>query len=446
VAQGASLDGTLSLKAASAAQLATWIGRPLPAPAGPDAVDATARIKAEQGRIALSGLRVALGKTVVAGSIVLEPAGARQHLGGSLQFSEFDFGQVLRRPGAPQPSLASPADAAPAATPPPHLPGAPAPATAPPPPGAPAQLPREARKTWSDDPIDTSLLKAFDADLDVSAGHLVYRDIRTGPGRLSIALKEGAAIIKLEDIELYSGRGRGMLTLAANDDALTTAANLQLDGVAIQPLLTDALRVSWLEGRGAIALTLAGKGLSERQIVETLNGTVEFSASDGAFVGLDAGKVVRSVQHARLPDLTVSPSEKTAYSELKGTFVVANGVARNRDLKLTSPQLQVTGEGTLKLAPREIDYTVRPKIIAGEPEPGAVLNIGSLEIPLSIVGPWEKPAFGIRGQEQLTNTIRKIGKNLGSPEVQEALKGLLQGGGEKRVRPRDLLDKLLKEK
>ena len=50
------------------------------------------------------------------------------------------------------------------------------------------------------------------------------------------------------------------------------------------------------------------------------------------------------------------------------------------------------------------------------------------------------------GQEQILEAVKEIGKNLKSDEVKEALKGLLGGGdGEKKVKPRDILEKLFKK-
>ena len=65
------------------------------------------------------------------------------------------------------------------------------------------------------------------------------------------------------------------------------------------------------------------------------------------------------------PASTPSPDEKTPFSELSGTFTVTNGIAKNQDLRLVSTHLQLNGEGTLDLGPRQIDYTVRTKIGGG---------------------------------------------------------------------------------
>ena len=421
---GVSLDGMLNLKAPSAQALADWLGKSLPKGADSDALTLSAQIKTERGRTTLTTLDAGLGANTMAGSLTLETGQGRSRISGNLQVSELDFGRLLLRPGR---SAAAAPDAPPSAAPPP------------------VPVKQADSKSWSDDPINLPVLGLLDAKLAVTAGRIIYKDVRTGRGRLSVALEGGLATVTLEDIELYTGRARGILTLDGTGEVLVTGANLKLDGVAIRPLLTDTLRFPWLEGRGSITLALAGQGLSERQIVETLNGKIEVTTANGAITGIDAGKIVRSLQQGRVPNLNPTPDDKTPFRELAGSFTVVNGVAKNQDLRLVSTHLQLNGEGTLDLGPRQIDYTVRAKVGSGAPEPGAVVNVGSLEVPVGIVGPWERPTFTIKGQEQLTGALKQIGKNLKSQDVKDAIKGLLRGDGEKRVRPRDVLEKLLKK-
>ena len=52
---------------------------------------------------------------------------------------------------------------------------------------------------------------------------------------------------------------------------------------------------------------------------------------------------------------------------------------------------------------------------------------------------------GIVNSEQASEAIRQIGKNLNTPEVREAVKGLLNGDGQQRPKARELLEKLLKK-
>jgi len=422
-----SVDGMLKLRAASARALGDWLGRPLPSKEDGDAIVLSTDLKATQSRVAFSNLQASIGSNTMAGSLVLDTQQQRRRLSGNLQVSELDFGKLLAKPkrndkaaSVPLPSAAQPQASAPLSK-------------------------REHDRGWNDDPLNLSILGLLDGNLVVSAQRLVHKEIKTGPARFTVTLEGGVARVALEEVDLYGGRARGLLTLDGSGDVLVASNNLILDRVALRPLLTDALQFPWLEGSGKIYLELAGQGLTERQIVESLNGKIEMSSSSGAIIGLDVGKVVRNLQRARLPSLTLSPDEQTPFSELAGTFTVTNGVARNQDLRLVSTHLQLSGEGSLDLGPRQIDYTVRAKIGGGAPDPDATLKVGTLEVPVSIVGPWEKPSFGIKGQEELTGAVRQIGKNLKSREVRDALKGLLQGDGEKRVKPRDLIDKLLKK-
>lgn len=427
---GIALDGTLKLQAASARALADWLGRPLPAHDDSDAAALSAGLKMSQGQVMISNLQANVGAATMAGSLTLDTQQQRRRLSGNLQLSELDFGRLLVSPGRDR-SAAPPGAAAP-------------PAAAPPPTSAPP--PRQGKdRGWRDDTINLSILRLLDANLTVSARRLIHREIKTGPAQFTVGLEGGVARLSLEDVELYGGRARGFLTLDGSGDVLVAGSNLILNRVALRPFLADALQFPWLEGSGNIYLELAGQGLTERQIVEGLNGKVEITSVDGAIVGLDISKIVRSLQQARLPSFSPSPDEKTPYSELAATFNVTNGVAKNHDLKLTGANLHLSGEGTLDLGPRQIDYTVRTKVGGGAPEPDATIKVGTLEVPVSIVGPWDKPTFGIKGQEQLTGALKQIRKNLKSQDVRDAIKGLLQGDGEKRVKPRDLIEKLLKK-
>ena len=51
----------------------------------------------------------------------------------------------------------------------------------------------------------------------------------------------------------------------------------------------------------------------------------------------------------------------------------------------------------------------------------------------------------MKGQEQILEAVKEIGKNIKSKDVEDALKGLFGGGDGQRVKPRDLLEKFLKK-
>ena len=335
LAAGLSVDGTLKLQAASARALGDWLGRPLSSNEDRDVVAVSTELKATQSQVTLSNLQASIGPYTMAGSLVLDTQQQRRRLSGNLQVSDLDFGKLLAKPKRNGTAASVPS----------------APSAAVPPVSAPSSK-RGRDRGWSDDPINLSILGLLDANLTVSAQRLIHREIKTGPA----PLYRGAGRRHCQNSRWRRSNSTAAAPGASSRSTeaamcLWPAINLILDHVALRPLLADALQFPWLEGSGKIYLELAGQGLTEHQIVESLNGKIEMASSDGAIIGLDIGKILRSLQRARLPSLTPSPDEKTPFSELAGTFTVTNGVAKNQDLRLVSTHLQLSGEGSLDSRP-----------------------------------------------------------------------------------------------
>ena len=297
VAAGLALDGLVDVKAPSLHGLASWAGGQMDAgqqDAG--ALSLSSSLAAADGRMSLSRLTATLGATSLDGALTIETKGVRPHVSGNLQLSELDLARMLVRSGPP---VASQPAARPQADPIDDiLRRADTPAKAP---QQGRELPKRAGagSGWSDERLDFSSLALADANLALSVARLVHRDVKTGPSRLSLKLEDRVADLALEEMQLYGGRGRGILRLDGSGGVPAASANLILDGVSAQPLLKDALGFDWLEGRSTITLALAGQGTSERQIVETLNGKVDMATVNGAINGIDVGKLLRSIERGR---------------------------------------------------------------------------------------------------------------------------------------------------
>ena len=432
VSAGLALEGRIRLKSPSAQKLGSWVGKPIAAGRDTGALALSSSLTGGNDRIALADLEATLGDTSLNGSLAIETKAARPYVSGTLRLSQLDIGGILIRPG---PDAAAP-DSRPSQA-------------------APRKVPQVrgftkqpgGKADWSDDLIDLAPLGLADADLALSADRLLYKDMKTGPVRLSLQLKDSVAKLALQEMLLYEGRGRGVVTLDGRGQTPATTANLMLEGISARPLLTDALGLDWLEGQSTIAVAIAGQGVTERQIITTLNGKVDMATANGSIDAVDVAKILRGIEQGRFAGLRVAAGEKTPFSELAGSFTIANGVADNQDLRLVSTNLRVTGAGSFNLPARSLDYTVRPKIAnLNATTERAVINLSNVEIPVRIEGPWEKPNISVAGQEQILEAMKQIGKSLKSQEVEDAIKGLLGGGdGQQKVKPRDILEKLFKK-
>ena len=248
-------------------------------------------------------------------------------------------------------------------------------------------------------------------------------------------------------MQLYDGRGRGTLTLDGSSQMPVTGANLTLEGISAQPLLKDALGFDWLEGRSTIALALAGQGVSERQMVETLNGKVDMATINGAIVGVDVGKVLRNIERGRLDLQHLARARRRLSASSPARYTIANGVAQNQDLRLVSPRVFASPARAPSTSPSaQLDYTVRPEDRRRVTIGARVVNLTDVEIPVRIEGAWDKPDFtdqgpgadhrGDEADRQEHQVAGRRGRAQGSAR---------QGRRPAAVKPRDLLEKFLKK-
>jgi AsmA protein len=436
IGAGLALKGTLDLKSTSLETLGAWAGsKPLAAVREAGVLAFSSSLTFDNGRMALADLTGTLGDTSLSANLAIEPRPTRPYASGTLHLSALDLGGLLIRPASnavPEPVLSEPR-----------------PAAAGPPKGPQVRgfTKRAGGADWSDDRIDPSPLTLADADLAVAADRLVYKDVKTGPVRLALALDDSVARLTLREVTLYEGRARGVASLDGRGQAPAVTVNMLLEGVSAQPLLKDALGFDWLEGKSTLTVALAGQGASERQIVATLNGKIDLAANNGTIDAIDVGKILRGIEQGRFAGLRVAQGEKTPFSELAGSFTLANGIADNQDLRLVSPNLRITGAGSFNLPARSLDYTVRAKVATlNASTERAVINLSNVEIPVRIEGAWDRPTFSLAGQEQILEAVKQIGKSIKSQDVQDAIKGLLgEGDGQQKVKPRDILEKLLKK-
>ncbi|HEX5957046.1 MAG TPA: AsmA family protein, partial [Hyphomicrobiaceae bacterium] len=278
----------------------------------------------------------------------------------------------------------------------------------------------------------------------VSIKRLAYENWRLGPGSLGVDADAGIAKLTVRDLGLYGGRANGTVTLDMTGTTRAVKTDLHLTGIAVQPLLKDAAGVDWLDGTGTLNLALEALGLSEPELLQSLRGRVQLAVADGGVSGLDVDRSLRELQRGRLDRLAPRRGDRTLFQTLSASFDIAEGIAGNEDLKLVSTHVRLEGAGKIELGPRRIDYTLQTRIEGGAPAQGGGIGIGTLEVPVAITGALDRPRFSIKGQEELTDTLEKIGRNLKSREVQDAIQGLLSGDKSKRVKPADLLEQLLK--
>jgi AsmA protein len=397
----AKLVGTVNLSVPSVRGLAKWLGVPFEAPGtgfGPLSIQG--KIATADAKMAFTEATISLDTIKGTGALTIDSHGARPALSGQLNLDKLDVNPYL--PPAPGTAAAAPNSAA-------------APAGSAPTPGAPA--PQAATSNgWSDAPIDLSGLKAADADFDLSANAILYRKIEIGKSALALHLKDGRLEADLTEMALYQGKGQGKVVADGSAADPSVAAAFNLAGVAIQPLLRDAAGLDRLTGSGGFVLDVAGHGRSQRDIIAALSGKGSLDLANGTIAGVNLVAFMKNMAD------TVTGGQgggnETKFGSLTGTYTIANGIVHNDDLKLTSPELPMTGAGTIDLPRRQVDYKLTPSVA------------GILAVPVNITGPWDDLSYRPDLAGMAKDLAQDPGKALGALKGQgsnakDLLKGLL---------------------
>lgn len=448
-------DGKLDFKSSNVRGLAALAGVGLGSGAGFGPATLTGRLKTAGSRMTLDDARLALDDVAATGTLGLDTGAARPRVSANLKVGELNLNPyIAARDGAASSPAAKYAPAGKSSATDPNAPGSiddllnrPAPKAA-----APQVRGFTQRAGWSEEPIQLAGLNLIDADVKLQFAKLRYREIKVGPTRVSTALAGGILKTVFEDVEFYEGRGRGALTVDATGAVPRFGANVVADGVSALPLMKDAAGNAWLAGTAKISLAVTGIGGSQKAMMDSLAGKADVTFNNGAIVGWNLAQIIRGLKQGQFTGFDRVETAKTDFSEMSSTWEIAEGVAQNQDLKLNSPLVRVTGAGRVALGARQIDYSLKPKLVASLDGQGATQGLAGLEIPLKVRGSWDKPEIvpeigGIlKDPEKAIGAIKEIGKQFKGKNAGEIVGKVLGDNPETAKKANDLLNKLLKPK
>jgi AsmA protein len=389
------LDGDTTLDISSLRELATWTGGSLPPTSGGlGPLKISGKLAVAGARVKFSGAEIALDAIKAKGDLAVDASGQKPYIKGALDVDKLDLNPYLP-PEQPASAATKPAAASGAPT------TAPTPASA------------AGNAGWSDQPLDVSGLKAANADFALTVGGIVFKKITIGKGALTVQLKDGKLAADLTEMALYEGGGKGAVRLDGAAAVPALEANFDLAKVQAQPLLRDAMDFERVSGNANGNVAVTAHGRSQRELIGSLGGKGALSFLDGAIKGINIGALVRNPIGA-IVDPASQKNEETDFSEMSGTFTIANGILKNTDLALKSPLLRVAGSGTVDLPQRTVNYRVDPKVALTAEGQGGKSDAAGIEVPVLVEGPFDHLTY----RPQLDALLK-------DPKALEGLKGLL---------------------
>jgi AsmA protein len=260
---------------------------------------------------------------------------------------------------------------------------------------------KPAAKSTADTPIDLSPLKKLNASGEAKIGWLKLANVKTSNVHVGVKAEGGIAQIAPFSADLYQGSMAGNLKVDARSTP-SIAFKQEMKGIAVGPLLVDAINNDMLDGKGNLNLDVTTQGASVGALKKGLNGTAALNLADGAIKGIDIAGTIRGVKDKLnvLKSQTSVESDKTKktdFSEMKASFVIKNGVAHNDDLTMKAPLFRITGSGDIDIANETINYVAKPTVVASlKGQGGADLDaLNGLTIPVKVTGTFSSPKYAM---------------------------------------------------
>ena len=245
------------------------------------------------------------------------------------------------------------------------------------------------------EPPDLSVLHKADIAGTLAVDELLVA--KAHAEKLEAAIRVGGGVLSLTSLaaDLYGGKLAAALELADKGKSLPPSYQFQakLDGVAIQPLLSELADFELLAGKARIEFQGRGQGLDADAMRRGLAGRGAFELRDGAVKGINIAQQIRDYKAILRGEEASGEVKQTDFTALTGTLSVADGIATNPDLNLMSPLLRVSGAGKADLVGEQLDYRLGVSLVGtSKGQDGKARDeLAGVTIPLMIRGPWSEP-------------------------------------------------------
>src|SRR6266851_406586 len=293
--------------------------------------------------------------------------------------------------------------------------------------GAPAAA-RGAPAAAAEEPIDLSPLKGLNLKGSLKIGELVVSNVKLEKIDIGTQASGGRLEINPLAASLYQGNLTGNASVNANTNRLALKA--QLGGVAIGPLLRDALNNDLLEGRGNVALDVQTGGATVSAMKKALSGGASLTLRDGALKGVNLDSAIRRAKSlgSKPAEQKAERAERTDFAELGASFVIKNGVAHNEDLSAKSPLLRLAGSGDIDIGANSIDYLVKASVVASSAGQGGkdLAELRGVTVPVKITGPLDAPRFRADLGAAAGDAVKQRAEEKLKERVQDRLKGIMK--------------------
>ncbi len=256
----------------------------------------------------------------------------------------------------------------------------------------------------------------------LSVGKMTLAGLDFSDARIGVAIRNGRLRVNPLTAKFYGGTYSGDITLDSSAAVPVLSLDEKIDSVTFQQLVADLVETESLSGTALGHLRLTGRGESSDDVLQSLNGDLGLTLTEGALEGINIWYEIRRGM-ALYKGLEPPPEEpdRTVFSRMKLTATVDNGLVSTRELIGELPFLTLSGNGTIDLGQSLVDLsllaTVRNVPELSQDPLGAELK--GKQMPFKVSGPLDDPVVSVDWQALLKSEatdmlLDKLGLKTGS--------------------------------
>ena len=232
-------------------------------------------------------------------------------------------------------------------------------------------------RIFSEQPVDLSALRTFDADLVVNAAKVIA-DPPFKEFSAKAVLRNGELQLSNMIAKTLGGTVAGSATVSAKAPQSALSVNLELDGLAASAL--SDLAAGPLDGE----IALSARGNSPAEWAATSNGQFRAGLGKGRIRARTADTLTGGVM--AIFDALTKNSEWVELNCAVMSFDLKEGKAVSNALVADMSNANLVGEGYVNLGKEELALLIKP-----HPK-GVTLNVA---VPLRVTGPIRNPRYAL---------------------------------------------------
>ena len=312
---GIRLDGLLELRAPSLPALAQWLGVALPEGVDGRAFSAKGKAAWRNGVLTFEPVAVELDGQVAQGAISMSMAGPRLFIDGALAFERLDITTAMTWFGLAAPVSGSGGEPAVSA---------------------------------GSRPARVLLFDSVDADLRLSATHVMGLGVPAGRLAASLTAKGGQVVADVAEIEIANGSAAGQITIDQRGEMPAYRVRGSVNHADTAAWLAMAHLPAVLSGSSNLRFELTGRGRSLAESAAASAGNIHLTLPASGRMQMDVAALFADARDRKTFSFSAHQRRESDFERFDARLALRQGALVSEHISLRRDGLAVTADGVLQ--------------------------------------------------------------------------------------------------